>query len=209
LEVRSTPNRLSDAATGSSIGWSTSSQIFWTGPKPIAKVRDVAASPNDEACLLRHHIEHDIFTADFSYEVLFPTIWISGFGFGTLSLWLGLMHGKNGTLPPDTMKLQFLILWILGTVFLLLGCAGLKRVRIDSTNLYVSNYLTEITVPLKMILDVTEISWINIRPVTIHFRSTTAFGQQIKFMPTVCLLAPWRSHPVVAELKRLAGCGGQ
>lgn len=142
-------------------------------------------------------------------KVLFPVIWISGFGLGTLGLWLGSMHGKNGALPPDTMRWQFLGVWIAGTAFILWGCAGLKRVRLDSTHLYVSNFLREISIPLNMIVDVTENRWINIHPVTIHFRAATEFSQRITFMPTVRFFALWGSHPVVAELKRLAGCAGR
>jgi hypothetical protein len=141
----------------------------------------------------------------FFMKVLFPPVWISMFGLGTLALWFGAMHGKNGSQPPEAMKWLFLLLWLAGTAFILWGCAGLKRVRVDSNFLYVSNYLREISVPLKMISDVEEIRWINIHPVTVHFRSTTDFGRRITFMPRIRMFALWSSHPVVAELKHLAG----
>lgn len=138
-------------------------------------------------------------------KVLFPVLWISGFGFGTLSLWLGIVHEKNGALPPAEMKWQFLGAWIVGTVFILWCCSRLKRVRVDPKTLYISNYLREIAIPVTMITDVTENRWINIHPVTVHFRNPTEFGQKITFMPTVRFFGLWSSHPVVAELKRLAG----
>lgn len=141
----------------------------------------------------------------FLMKVLFPVLWISGFGLGTLGLWLEIMHGKNGALPPDEMKWQFLAAWIAGTALILWGCAGLKRVRLDSKNLYVSNYLREISVPLTMIINVTENRWINIHPVTVHFDNITEFGQKVTFMPTIRFFGFWSSHPVVAELKLLAG----
>lgn len=140
----------------------------------------------------------------FLMKFLFPPLWISGFGFGTLSLWLGTMYGENGAQTPDGMKWLFLFSWIVGTAFSL-ACVGLKRVRVDSKSLYVSNYLREITVPLSMIEDVTEDRWWNIHPVTIHFRSATEFGQKITFMPKYRVFGLWSSHPVVAELKQLAG----
>lgn len=141
----------------------------------------------------------------FLMKVVFPTLWITGFGLGTLSLWLGVMHGKNGSPPPDAMKLHFLVIWIVGTAFILWTCAGLKRVRVDSKSLYVSNYLREITIPLSVIEDITENRWVNIHPVTIYFRNVTEFGQRITFMPTIRFFGLWSSHPVVAELKLLAG----
>jgi hypothetical protein len=138
-------------------------------------------------------------------KIVFPFIWIIGFGFGTLCLWLGELHGKNGVAAPAFFKWQFLGIWIAGTLFIRWGCVGLKRVRRDSENLYVSNFMKEIAVPLNMIENVTENRWINIHPVTIHFRSTTEFGQKITFMPAMRFMSFWSSHPVVEELKRVSG----
>ena len=138
-------------------------------------------------------------------KVLFPAVWIAGFGMGTLALWLGTMHGRDGAPPPGEMKWQFLSAWIAGSAFILWGCAGLKRARMDSANLYISNYLREISVPLTMVCDVTENRWINIHPVTVHFRNVTPFGKKITFMPTIRLFGLWSSHPVVTELKQQAG----
>ena len=42
------------------------------------------------------------------------------------------------------MKFVFLGIWILGTTVILWTNAGLKRVRMDERQLYVSNYLKEI-----------------------------------------------------------------
>jgi hypothetical protein len=80
-------------------------------------------------------------------------------------------------------------------------CVRLKRVRMDDTSLYVSNYLREIQVPLRQVADVTENRWVNIHPVTIQFRSATEFGERVVFMPKRRLFGFWRSHPVVAEIR--------
>jgi hypothetical protein len=140
----------------------------------------------------------------FSTKVVFPVIWISGFGLVSLLLWLGDLRGRDNLPPPEQLKLIFLAVWIFGTVFVLWLCTGLKRVRIDSRRLYVSNYLREVTLPFDDIIDVTQNRWINIRPVTIHLRNATMFGDQITFMPKRELLF-WKKSPVVAELKALAG----
>ena len=141
----------------------------------------------------------------FLMKWLFPVLWISLFGFGTLGLWSGAMHGNIGAPPADGVKWVFLAVWIAGTAFILWSGAGLKRVRVDEKSLYVSNYIREVSIPLGMISEITENRWINIHPVTIHFREITEFGQKITFMPYVRLFGLWSSHPVVAELKRLAG----
>jgi hypothetical protein len=138
-------------------------------------------------------------------KVVFPIVWISMFGIGAIAMWVGTVRGTNDSLPPSAVKWQFLGIWIVGSVFILWGCAALKRVRVDSKNLYISNYRREISIPVTMIADVTENRWINIHPVTVHFHSVTEFGQKITFMPTVRYFTLWSSHPVVAELRSLAG----
>ena len=136
----------------------------------------------------------------FLMKVIFPLVWINGFGAGTLALWLGAMHGAASDSAQPEMKWQFLVAWVAGSAFILWGCAGLKRVRVDREFLYVSNYRREIAVPLSSIEAVAENRWINIHPVTLHFRAPTEFGQKITFMPTARLFG-WRSHPVVEELR--------
>jgi hypothetical protein len=89
--------------------------------------------------------------------------------------------------------------------------AGLKRVRLDGQCLYVSNYLREISIPLANVRDVTENRWVNFHPITIYFQNTTEFGDKIVFMPKPRYFdfRFWRSYPIVAELRRLAGVRDQ
>jgi general stress protein CsbA len=140
----------------------------------------------------------------FLMKIVFPVLWITGFGIITLSLWLGWIHIKTFIFPSIETKWRFLAIWIIGTPFVIWSCSGLKRVRLDSTHLYISNFRKEIAVPLNNIANVTENRWINIHPITIHFQSSTAFGQRITFMPTVRPFGFRSSHPIVAELKRQA-----
>jgi hypothetical protein len=137
----------------------------------------------------------------FWIKFVYPTLWIPGFGFGTFILWSGLAHGKNGGAPPEVIKDLFAIIWVTGTAFFLWLGIQLKRVRIDAQNLYVSQWFREITVPIREISNVTENRWINLHPVTIHFKKVTACGRSVMFMPTI-RLALWSAHPIVAELQR-------
>jgi hypothetical protein len=141
--------------------------------------------------------------------LVLPVIWISAFGLATLGLWMGAMHGRNGEAAAPAMKWLFLAIWLAGSTFFLWFCVGLKRVRVDTRALYVSNYLREISVPLSEVEDVTEIRWINLHPVTIHLRADSPFGRKISFMPTARVFGLWTPHPVVAELKRLAADAGR
>ena len=65
----------------------------------------------------------------------------------------------------------------------------LKRVAISGHSLAISNYLATIQVPLREVARVTENRWINIHPVTLHFRKPTAFGTSVVFMPKVMVCA--------------------
>jgi hypothetical protein len=142
-------------------------------------------------------------------KFMLPAVWISGFGTGTILLWLGRLHGRNNALPPPQEKFLFLAMWILGSTFILWASAGLKRVRIDERQLYVSNYVKEIHIPFSAIIDVKQNRWLNSRPITIYFRDATEFGDRATFMPEWRIrIQFWRIDPVVNELKKLAGLAG-
>lgn len=135
-------------------------------------------------------------------KVVFPILWISLFGLATLAFWRA--RGGNGELPPDSAKYVFLAVWVVGSTVILWLCAGLKRVRVDGNDLVVSNYLREIRIPLSDIAGVGENRWINMHPVTIRLKAKSVFGDAVTFMPKTRMLT-WRPHPIVAELKQLAG----
>jgi hypothetical protein len=137
-------------------------------------------------------------------KFIFPPLWSGGFGAGTIALFLGAFHGQNDAPAPDWMKWQFLAMWIAGSAFIWWGCVRLKKVQVDDSALYVTNYLKEICIPFDQVRSVTENAWINIHPITIHFHESTPFGDRIVFMPMRRWYWPWRSHPIVVELRGLA-----
>jgi hypothetical protein len=140
----------------------------------------------------------------FFMKIVFPILWIGGFGIGTAAVFL-LPHSASGSDggPSDASdKWFFAVAQIVGTVFLWWLCVPLKRVRIDDKALYISNYSREIIVPLANVADVSENRWINIDPVTIQFHSETEFGSHITFMPRIRWFGAWSSHPVVDEIQQ-------
>ncbi len=144
----------------------------------------------------------------FYAKFVFPPIWILGFGIGTILLWSGGLNDGNPALPPPQMKLAFLAVLVLGTAFILWTSAGLKRVRMDERQLYVSNFVREIQVPFNEIIDVRQNRWLKSRPITVQFRDATAFGGQATFMPKWRFQLFLRTDPIVGELRQLAGLGG-
>ena len=107
-------------------------------------------------------------TWTFWAKFLFPAIWILAFGYVTF-FWSG---------GPSQTRFVFLIVWIAGTASILWAHAGLKRVRMDERQLYMSNYFREIDVPFSAITNVKQNRWINSRPITIYFRDATQFGRE-------------------------------
>ena len=93
------------------------------------------------------------------------------------------------------------VVWIIGVGFVTLGLSmRFKRVRMGERSLYISNYISELEVPLTDLVAVEENTWLKTHPVTIEFRRHTAFGSRIVFMPKVRWRFWWASHPVVAEI---------
>lgn len=85
----------------------------------------------------------------FFYKFIVTSVWFGGFGFGTVCMFLSR--------KPEAMRWQFAAAWAIGTTFLLLTCARLKRVKLDGATLVISNYRREITVPVSDIADVSKI----------------------------------------------------
>lgn len=138
----------------------------------------------------------------FVMKYVFPVVWIGGFGLGTLGLWLGAFHDRDGGPPPSWMRWQFLIMWIGGAAFIIWFARRIKRVQADDQSLYVSDYFSEVLIPLTEIADFTESRWLRPRTVTIHFRSPTAAGERVVFIPKLRLFQ-FSSRPVIAELQTL------
>lgn len=138
----------------------------------------------------------------FFYKFIFTTVWITGFGSGTVAMFLAGNHfrDKAGLPQSPEIRWQFLMAWIIGSLFILWGCSRLKRIRIDDKALYISNYFKEIEVPLREVLNISENRWINIHPVTLTFKDTTRFGSSVVFMPKA-RFSIFSSHPVVAEIR--------
>ena len=137
-------------------------------------------------------------------KVIIPPIWIGLFVVGTILLFVAGDQFKDqyGNSPDPIVKWVVFLATILGSAAMYKWGIMLKRVRMDSDALYISNYLREITVPLRNVERVTENYWlVNPHHVTIQFNFETDFGSQVVFMPKVKWRAFLSSHPIVAELQ--------
>ena len=131
----------------------------------------------------------------FVFKFVFSTVWIGGFGLGTIMLFLS---GQD-------QKWPFLIAWIIGSFFIYNFCIKLKFVEIDDDYLYISNYVKKIKVPLLEVVEIRENLFINLHPIFIRFKNDTIFGGQIMFAPKG--LYVFRRHPIVQELRNMVQKG--
>jgi len=98
--------------------------------------------------------------------------------------------------------LVFTVVWVAATTaFCYHLTIPLKQVSFDAQNLYVSNYLHWITIPLSEINRVHQIRFFNVQPVIVQLTAPTRFGDTIKFVPQTSLHWWWNEHPIVTELK--------
>lgn len=140
-------------------------------------------------------------------KFVFPVVWIGGFATATLVLFVapGSWHGANGGAPHPALKWIFLVVTLGGAWFIRWRSGDLKRVRLDATALYISNYATEIVVPLSDVAEVTEDYWVGGHPVTIRFQRNTEFGTRVTFIPK----AHWSwlgvSFPAMDEIRAAVG----
>ena len=141
----------------------------------------------------------------FIYKFLFAPLWIGGFGVGTVTMLLASSHSNTRPGSPENPWATFLVLFLLGSVYLYWTCIRLKSVRMDSNFLYVSNYRKEIKIPLAQIARVSEWRLDNTHPVFVHFSQPTEFGTSIVFMPKIRLFGFWSSHPVVDRIRQSSG----
>jgi hypothetical protein len=142
----------------------------------------------------------------FMWKFFLPIFWISIFGFFTFMALTGRLVDSQGIPAPFEMKYHMLAVLIAGSLFILWGLAGLKRIRVDDHSIYISNYLKETSVPLGAIADITEYWWFSPPLISIHFRYETGLGNKITFTPEQRrpFLSWGAAHPTVVELRRLA-----
>lgn len=135
----------------------------------------------------------------FFYKFVFTTGWIGTFGSAALPF---IDFGSPQQILENPERSVFPIVWILGSILLLVMCGPLKKVQLGDGFLHVSNYIRTIDVPISDISRVTERRWTNPRRIRVEFRHETPFGTRIYFLPTVKFW-PSMSHPVCRELNDL------
>ncbi len=141
-------------------------------------------------------------SATLLYKFVFPAIWIALCGMFVFQL--SRMVSQTGTYR-NSVLLGLILLWAAGSIFFLRVSLPLLRVQLRDGHLYASNYFDEIEIHPSDIAEVTQNRWVKLRPITIHLRTRSEFGQRISFMPPVRIIFRfWVQDPIVEELRAFA-----
>jgi hypothetical protein len=136
-------------------------------------------------------------------KVIFPAIWIGAFTFASAALFVApeLLRPSSGGPFDPYLKWIVPVVTIASAGFFWRALVPLKRVRMDAKVLYISNYSTEIAVPLTNVANVSENRRVEPHQVVIDFHTQTAFGLRITFMPKTRWFDSWSPHPVIEEVR--------
>jgi hypothetical protein len=142
------------------------------------------------------------------YKFLLPVVLVCTFAAGlrTALEARGVYSGTPSASPPLDLILLGVVI-IAGLAATIVFCAPLKRVRVsdDDEALLVSNYMSEWTVPLGLISEITQNRWLKLRPITVHLRIDPGCGTRVMFMPPLRWnFLFWREDPEVEQLRMLA-----
>lgn len=156
-----------------------------------------------------------------------PLIWLGLTMPGAAMLFGGAFPKVQAMIFPDGvadwMRWPVAAAWLCAGLLMVYAGIGLKRVAIDGDLIRVSNYFSEIELPLASVVGVEETRWLRVNPVTIEFADDTPFGRFVTFMPKARLFwtvlddpGPegrgmtsfpryrWPPHPIVEELRDAA-----
>lgn len=136
------------------------------------------------------------------YKFAFPTVWICGFGPGTLALFLVSEDARD----PELLEVRWFFLGVLlvGTAMIYWSLIRLKKVSLVGDEFVISNYRKAIRVKILDVDKVTGSVLCNPELAWLHFRVTTDFGMSAQFMlPMRFSLNPFSRHPIVEELNLL------
>jgi hypothetical protein len=135
------------------------------------------------------------------YKFALPTLWIGLFAYSTLIMFIA--SDSWGARDSRELGWVFLGLTVLGTLFLYWSCIRLKRVRLRGDVLVISNFETEIEVPLRDVDRVSGSLLVNPELVWLRFRRPTEFGTKVVFMPPIRFFHGFTRHPLVEELQEM------
>lgn len=137
----------------------------------------------------------------FVWKFIIPLLWLTGFGIATVVVFRA---SEDASRPDGTwMHWLFLVAFIVGTVLIFWAVARIKRVSLKRDKLIISNFRTEIDVPLKYVSHFKGSILLSPELIWIKFKRRTDFGESIVFMPPIRFRSGFTRPPMTAELNEM------
>ncbi len=141
------------------------------------------------------------------FKVLFPAFWSTVWGWGTVQVLRHpdtiVFNGVAGGAPRGT-GVVLAALWLVGITLTLAFGRTLKRVRMIDDDLLISNYVSEVRVPIAAIREVREAPFWQSHCVILEFDIATRFGSSIRFLTREMQRRIGVESNVARELRELA-----
>lgn len=138
------------------------------------------------------------------YKFVLPVLCVGGMGVGA---WRAYVHPEELKMPPGTSPelgwLMMLALMLLVFVVIWWTVRSLVRLELADDELVISNYFTEIRVPLTSVADISGPSITNPKRYTLTFDESIEFGRTVSFLaPMQWTLLPFSEPEEVSALRR-------
>lgn len=118
-----------------------------------------------------------------AYKFFFPVIWLVFFGCIMLFTWLTDV-GYVGNTPMSTFRIGMTLFWLGGVAFFYWAFLRLKRVEMDATHVYISNYFKTARYPYEDLDKITSNNYGLFKSANIHLKGAGIFGKKVTFVPS-------------------------
>jgi hypothetical protein len=142
--------------------------------------------------------------ATLALNIFFPIFWIVFFGSLTVALFL--TDSPSGGLSLGPIKWVMLAIYLSGLVVLYLTLLKLKRVELDETHVYVSNYFKTYRYTYASVesLEISEFLFLSVG--ILRLRQAGRFGRRITFVMARAMYDDFiQSHPEIGQRLRAEG----
>lgn len=116
----------------------------------------------------------------FFYRIIFPVVWVTGFGSGAIAV----MAGNLETNPPMPLEMKLFMFfgWILFSIYIIWHAFVLRNVWLENDHIIVSNMNTEQRIPLSLIDKITETRFSSPKIIKLVLKPHPSYPHIIRYM---------------------------
>ena len=114
-------------------------------------------------------------------KIFIPVFWTTIFSAFTMAVWLLDISSFAG-MPIQTFRYGMLGFLLIGIAFLYFSVLQLKRVEMDQTHIFVTNYFKNFKYPWANVKNIEERDFVVFRTIHIILKEPGTFGKKITFV---------------------------